>query len=62
MRGKNIEVNSYELKNLHQGARVFGNVNIMRAGLYSIVNATDFLIKWDGGKLISRCHEDYGVV
>lgn len=50
MRGRNIEVNGVELANLEQGARVFGDVHIMVAGLYHVVNSTDFLIKWDGGK------------
>lgn len=52
MRGKNVEVNGIELLNLEQGTRVFGNVNIMVAGLYTIVNATQFTIKWDRGILI----------
>lgn len=50
MRGRPIEVNGLELLNLEQGARVFGDVKIMIAGLYTIVNSTDFLIKWDMGK------------
>lgn len=49
MRGRSVEVNGMELLNLEQGARVFGDVHIMVAGLYTIVNSTDFLIKWDMG-------------
>ena len=49
IRGKNIEVNGLEMKRLDQGARVFGNVKIMTAGLYYLVNSTNFLVKWDGG-------------
>lgn len=49
MRGRNIEVNGLELFNLEEGARVFGDVHIAMAGLYHVVNSTNFLIKWDGG-------------
>lgn len=49
MRGRPVEVNGLELLNLEQGARVFGDVHIMIAGLYTIVKSDDFLIKWDMG-------------
>lgn len=52
MRERPVEVNGLELLNLEQGARVFGDVKIMIAGLYTIVNSTDFLIKWDMGKIL----------
>lgn len=48
IRGRSIEVNDKMLKNLDQGVQVFGNVNIMEAASYFVVNSTDFLIKWDG--------------
>jgi hypothetical protein len=50
MKGKNIEVNGIEITDIEYGAQLFGNVKIMSAGFYYIVNSTDFLIKWDGGK------------
>lgn len=54
MRGRLVEVNGLELLNLEQGARVFGDVKIMIAGLYTVVNSTDFLIKWDMGKFFIK--------
>lgn len=51
MRGRSIQVNGIDLNNLEEGARSFGDVRIMIAGLYHVVNSTDFLIKWDGGNL-----------
>lgn len=49
MKGKNIEVNGIELKDIEFGAKIFGNIKIMSAGFYYLINSTDFLIKWDGG-------------
>ena len=49
MKGKNIEINGIEIKNIQNGAQVFGNVKIMTAGFYYLINSTEFLIKWDGG-------------
>ena len=51
MRGKEIQVGGVDIKNLEQGARVFGDVKIMSAGLFNIVTSPNFLIKWDGGKI-----------
>lgn len=49
IREKNPEVNNNEIKNLDQGAKVYGDVQIMRAGLYVIIKTNNFLIKWDEG-------------
>ena len=54
MRGKDIQVGGVDIKNIEQGARVFGDVKIMSAGLFNIISSSNFLIKWDGGKYISN--------
>ena len=49
IRGRNIEVNGKMLKNFEEGAQEFGNVRIMKSGMYYVVKSNDFVIKWDGG-------------
>ena len=53
MKGKNIEINGIEIKDIQNGAKVFGSVKIMTAGFYFLINSTDFLIKWDGGSFLN---------
>lgn len=53
MKGKNIEVISEnsktEIQDIEHGVQIIGDVKIMIAGFYFLINTTDFLIKWDGG-------------
>lgn len=47
MRGRDPLVNDVEITDLHLGRRVFGDVALMKSGLFVFVNSTDFTIKWD---------------
>jgi len=58
MKGKNIEINGIEIKDIQNGAKVFGDIKIMTAGFYFLINSTDFLIKWDGGKFLKLKFEE----
>jgi hypothetical protein len=47
MRGREPTVNDVEITDLTLGRRVFGDVALMKSGLFVFINSTDFTIKWD---------------
>jgi hypothetical protein len=51
MRGTFVTANQSPLENLNNQPRYFSpDVEIFQAGIFIIVNSTDFMIKWDGSK------------
>lgn len=49
MRGAQITVNSIELDNYNIQAKYFSpDVTIKQAGIFIIINSTDFMVRWDG--------------
>ncbi|CAF3426792.1 unnamed protein product [Rotaria socialis] len=46
-RGREPLVNDVEIKDLTLGRRVFGDVALMKSGLFVFVNSSDFTIRWD---------------
>lgn len=54
MRGISASINDEPIKDYQLQAKIFSpDIVIRQAGLYTIVNATDFMIRWDGGILIN---------
>ncbi|CAF2003035.1 unnamed protein product [Rotaria magnacalcarata] len=47
MRGREPLVNDVEIKDLTLGRRVFGDVTLMKSGLFVFVNSSNFMIRWD---------------
>ena len=47
MRGRDPLVDDVEITDLQLGRRVFGDVALMKSGLFVFVNSSDFTIKWD---------------
>lgn len=47
MRGRDPVVNDVEIRDLTLGRRVFGDVALMKSGLFIFVNSSDFSIRWD---------------
>ena len=47
MRGRDPLVNDVEITDLVLGQRVFGDITIMKSGLFVYMNSSDFTIKWD---------------
>jgi hypothetical protein len=47
MRGREPMVNDVEITDLTLGRRVFGDIALMKSGLFVFVNSSDFTIKWD---------------
>jgi hypothetical protein len=52
VRERDPEVNGIELSRLDEGAVAFGHVQIMKAGMFFVINSTHFTIKWDGATRI----------
>jgi hypothetical protein len=46
-RGRDPTVNDVEITDLTLGRRVFGDIALMKSGLFVFVNSSDFTIKWD---------------
>ncbi|CAF3556554.1 unnamed protein product [Adineta steineri] len=47
MRGRDPMVDDVEVTDLELGRRTFGDVTLMKTGLFVFVNCSDFTIKWD---------------
>ena len=47
MRGRDPIVGDTEVTDLELGHRVFGDVSLMKSGLFVFVNCSDIVIKWD---------------
>lgn len=47
MRGREPMVGDVEIKDLQLGRRIFGDVALMKSGLFVFVNSSDFTLKWD---------------
>ncbi|CAF0996864.1 unnamed protein product [Rotaria sordida] len=48
MRGREPIVNDVEITDLTLGRRIFGDVALMKSGLFVFVNCSYFTIRWDG--------------
>jgi hypothetical protein len=46
-RGREPMVNDVEITDLQLGRRIFGDVALMKSGLFVFINSSDFTIKWD---------------
>ncbi|CAF4434294.1 unnamed protein product, partial [Rotaria sp. Silwood2] len=47
IRGREPIVNDVEITDLSLGRRIFGDVALMKSGLFVFVNSSDFTIRWD---------------
>ncbi|CAF2802982.1 unnamed protein product [Rotaria sp. Silwood2] len=47
IRGREPIVNDVEITDLNLGRRIFGDVALMKSGLFVFVNSSDFTIRWD---------------
>jgi hypothetical protein len=47
MRGREPMIDDVEIPDLILGRRVFGDVALMKSGLFVFVNSSNFTIKWD---------------
>ncbi|CAF3360715.1 unnamed protein product [Rotaria sp. Silwood1] len=47
IRGREPIVNDVEITDLTLGRRIFGDVALMKSGLFVFVNSSDFTIRWD---------------
>jgi hypothetical protein len=61
IRDRDVVINDeIELSRLNEGAVKFGNVQIMKASLYYVINSTHFTIKWDGAtRLYVTVHSNW---
>jgi hypothetical protein len=46
-RGRDPMVDDVEITDLTLGRRIFGDVSLMKSGLFVFVNSSDFTLKWD---------------
>lgn len=50
MRGMNLMVNNAPLTDFELQVKNFApDLSISQGGLFTVLNATDFMIRWDGG-------------
>ena len=50
LRGAQVTVNENPLENYDNIPQsYYPDIKISKAGLYTIVNATNFMVRWDGG-------------